>query len=124
MFQIGFQHLADIVLRAANHAAQAAPAAVDMLGGGIDDHIGAKFDRLGEGRRGKDIVDDHGRADAMGNVADRFHVDNFKCRVRHRFEKHRLGALAHRGAPLIQIGAVHQRDIDPETAEDLKDIET
>ena len=50
-------------------AAQHAALAVDVLGGGIDDDVGAKLQRLLQHRRGEHIVDPHLGPDLLGERA-------------------------------------------------------
>ena len=58
-------------LRAEDDAAEAAALAVDVLGRGVDDDVGAEIEAALEDRRGEDVVDDHLRADGVGESRKR-----------------------------------------------------
>ena len=90
-----------------------APLPVDMLGSRVDDHIGPHLDRAAENRRGKDIVHHHGRPDRMGKARHTRKVDHFQRRVGHAFQEHRPGIGPDGGAPRVQIGAIHESNLDP-----------
>ena len=112
MLHIGFQHLADKLAAGADHTAQGAALPVDVLGGRIDDDIGALFDGFGKDRRGKHVVHDDQSPDLMGNFSDGPDIDQFQRWVGHRLEEHRLGARRHRVAPLFKVGAIDESDFD------------
>ena len=108
-----------------DHAAERAALAVDVLGRGIDDAIGAERERLLHQRRGEDIVDDERRAVLMRDFRDRGDVDDFQRRIGRAFEEGRLRVGAHRGAPGVEIRPVDQRRGDAEARQQfLDDIET
>ena len=96
----------DELLRAQNDAAEAAALAVDVLGGRVDDAVGAELQRALPERRREYVVDHHGRAGRMRDLAHLRDVDDLEGRVGRRFHEHGLGVRPHRGAPLIKIGAV------------------
>ena len=92
-----------------DHAAEATPLPVDMLGRRIDDAIGAEFERALIHRRREHVVDHERGAGVMRDPGDRFDIDHFQRRIGRALEKERLGIRPHRLAPLLQIGAVDQR---------------
>ena len=92
-----------------DHAAEATPLPVDMLGRRIDDAIGAEFQRALIHRRREYVVDHERGAGVMRDLGDRFDIDDFQRRIGRAFEKERLGVRPHRLAPLLQISAVDQR---------------
>ena len=95
-----------------------------MLGRGINHHIRPQIGRALQDRRGEDIVHDDKSADGMGQVGYAPDVDHFQRRVGEAFEEHRAGLGADRLAPLVQIGAIDECDLDPEAGQDLlQDIE-
>ena len=55
----------------------------------------------------------------MRERRNRRNVDDLQCGVRHAFKEHRLGVRAQRRAPLIQIGAVHKRHLNPIAGQDI-----
>ena len=96
----------DELLRAEHHAAQAAALAVDVLGGGIDDAVGAELERLLIERCRKYIVDDEGGARRVGDVGDRLDIEHVQRRIGRSLQKERLRVRPHRLAPLLEVGAV------------------
>ncbi len=60
----------------------------------------------------------------MGDVADRLDVDHLQRRVGDAFEEHRPGAWRQRRAPLAEVGAVYEDDLDAAAGQDLlEDVE-
>ena len=125
MLHVRLHHLADEVLRAANHAAQGAALPVNMLGGGIDHHIRAQINGAAEDRGGEHIVHHHQGPRRMGDLGHGLDIHQFQRRVRHALEEHRLGhAGPHRCPPLIQVGALDKGHLNAIAAQDfLQDIE-
>src|SRR3954447_24046540 len=91
-----------------DHAAETAALSVDMLCRGIDDAVGAKFERLLQERRRKDIVDDEPGAASMHDFRDYRNVEDIEAGIGRGFQKGGLGFGPHRGAPLRDIGAVNE----------------
>ncbi|MPL84436.1 hypothetical protein SDC9_30401 [bioreactor metagenome] len=123
MLDVGLERAADELARAKDDAAQHPAAAVDVLGRGIDDDIGAKRHRTREDRRGEGIVHHHHGADGMGDPGHALDVDHLEPGVRHALEEAHLGVGPHRGAPVRQIGAVDQRHLDAEGREHLEHMQ-
>ena len=69
----------DELLRPEHGAAEGAALAVDVLGRGVDDDVGAELERLGEDRRAEDVVDDDLRAGGVGEVASRRAMSTSSC---------------------------------------------
>ena len=91
------------------NAAEAAALPVDMLGGRIDDAVGAERERALIDRRGEHIVDNERCAGFVRDLRDRGDVDHLERRIGRRLQKKRFGIRPHRVAPLVEIGAVDQR---------------
>ena len=106
------QVVVDELLVGQDRAAQDAALAIHMLGAGIDHHVGAICHGLLQDRCGKDVVHHHQSPGPVGQFGDRLDVDQIQGRIGRRFKKHAGRALADRGPPLRQIGAVHQIDRD------------
>ncbi|MCY1233594.1 hypothetical protein D9M72_461430 [compost metagenome] len=106
------QVLVDPFLVSKHDAAEAAALAIDMLGGGIDDDMGAEFQRLLEEWRRKDVVDDDLGADLVGELGHTGNVDDFERRVGRAFQEEDLGVLLDRLFPVGEIAAVDQRAFD------------
>lgn len=86
---------------------------VDMLGGGIDNDVGAERQRALVQRRREHVVDDQlgtGRVRQLGDGGDIHQVEH---RIRRAFQQDRLGRLRQRRLPGLQIAALHERGLDP-----------
>ena len=99
----------DEFLGAQNDAAEAAALAVDMLGGGVDDAVGAEFERPLEQRRREHVVDHQRRAGGVRDLGDRLDVQHLERGIGRALQKEGLRVRPHRLAPLVEIIAVHQR---------------
>ena len=86
----GLQLLEDELLGAEDRAAQGAALAIDVLGGGVDDDVGAPFERPLQHRRGEGVVEHDLGAGLVRHVAHRPDVDDVEHRVGRRFEQHGL----------------------------------
>ena len=122
VLEIRLRHLAHELARAADHAAKAAPAAIDVLRGGIDDDVGALLGRAGKDRGREHVVHDDQRARRVRDAGDTGDVHHLQHRVRHAFKEHDAGAGRDRRLPFGQVGAVHQRHIHPEAREDVENV--
>ena len=98
----------DELLACEDHAAEHAPLAVDVFGGGVDDAIGAELHRMLEQRRGEHVVDHQGRARPMHDVGDAGDVDQLEGRICRRFEERRLRVRTQSRAPGVKIRAVDE----------------
>ena len=99
----------DEFLRGEDDAAEAAALAVDVLGGGIDDAVGAELERVLEQRRREHVVDHQRRARRVRDLGDRRDVEHLERRIGRALQEERLGVRPHRLAPLLEVGAVDQR---------------
>ena len=104
-----------------NHAAEAAPLAVDMFRGRVDHAIRAERQGALKQRRREDIVDHERRPARVGDLGHGRNVDEFEGRVGRTFEKERPGLGPQGGAPLIQVVAVDQRRGDAEARQQVFD---
>ena len=113
MAEIVVQMLVDPFLVGQDHAAKATALAVNMLGGGIDDDMGAQLQRLLQKRRCKDVIDDDLGADLVGDLGDALDIDHFQRRVGRAFQEEttlvfRLDGLF----PVFQEASIDQREFD------------
>ena len=92
---------------------------VDVLGAGIDDHIGSVGKRLLQDRSRKHIVDHQPGASFVGDVGDCGKVDHLEHRVGGRFHKDAFGVRRHGFTPGIEIRAVDQGRPDAKTGQDI-----
>ena len=92
-----------------NNAAEAAPLAVDVLGGRIDHHVGAERQGRLPQRGGEDVVDDDLCADGVGHLGDGADVGDFQDRVRGRLDQPRSAfrLFARSCDPAFQNNAEH-----------------
>ena len=109
----------DELLRAQDGAAERAALAVDVLGGGVHDDVGAELERPLQQRGGEDVVDDDGARRPRAPVR----------RPRRRRRSPASGWTATRRtppwwaptapAPLVQVGAVDEHGLDAPARQDL-----
>jgi hypothetical protein len=71
-------------LRAADAAGEDVVVAGDVLGGGVEDDVGAEGERLLVDGRCQRAVDAHQRASPVAQLGHACHVDDLQVRVRHR----------------------------------------
>ena len=112
MFQVIVQLLLDELLRPQHDAAEAAPLAVNMLGGRIDDDVGAELQRPLQQRRGEHIVDHDQRAGLLGDLRHGFDVHQLEHGIGRRLEEEGARVGLHRLLPGLEIAAVDQRGLD------------
>ena len=108
---------------AQDRAAHDPALAVDMLGRRIDHHVGAEGHGLLQHRRGKDIVHHQPSTRLVGQIGNRFEVDHFQPRIGGGFQEHRPGGPGQCLAPLVEIGAVDDVDLDPVAGQDFRNHE-
>ena len=114
----------DELLACEDHAAEHPALAVDVLGGGVDDTIGAELHGMLQQRRGEDIVDHQRRASPMHDVGDAGDVDELEGRIGRRFEERRLRVRTQSRPPGVEIRAVDEGRGDAEARQQLlHDIE-
>ena len=105
---------------AAEHRAAEHPAlAVEILGGGMDDDVGAQFQRLLQRRRAEAVVDRQPGACGVSDVGQRADVAHFGERIGRRFDEEQSGVRLHRRAPFRRVGRRHVGRLDAEAAEDV-----
>ena len=80
-------------LAAQDRAAQGAALAVDVLGRGVHDDVGAELERPLQHRRGEGVVEHDLGAGLVREVAHRLDVDDVEHRVGRRFEQHGLAGV-------------------------------
>ncbi len=95
-----------------DHAAKAAALTVYMLRRRINDDMGAEFEWLLEKRCGENIVDNHFRADLVGELRHAGNIHHFERRVGRAFEEKQLGVRLDRLFPIVEIASVDQRALD------------
>ena len=111
----------DELLARQDDSAEHASLAVDVLGGRIDDAIGAELQRMLQQRRGEYVVDDQRRAGPMHDLGDAGDVDEFERRIGRRFQESCLGVRTQRRPPGVKIGAVDQGRGDAEARQQVLD---
>ncbi len=86
--------------------------AVHMLGGGIDDDIRAKLQRLLKDWRREDIIDHQNRASGLAEPGDRLDVDAVQQRVGRALDQDELAALGDLPLPGLKVSAIHENRLD------------
>ena len=109
----------DVLLGAEDRTAEDAALAVDVLRGGVDDHVGAERERLLEDGRREDVVEDDDRTGGVGELADPPHVDDVLHGVRRRLEEDDVRRSRERRLPLVGLVTVDVVDDDAPVLEDL-----
>lgn len=78
-----------------------------------------------EKRCGEDVIDDEFGACFVCDLRDGSNVDNFERRIGWAFKEHDLGVRANSSFPVLNIGAVDDRDFDAIFRQDrLNDVAT
>ena len=90
-----------------------------MLGGGVDDDVGAELERALQQGGGEDVVDDDEGAGLVGEVGDGAQVDDVEHRVGGGFEQDHGGGTAQGFAPGVEVVAVDELVGDAVAAEEL-----
>ena len=113
----------DELLGTEDGAAEAAALAVDVLGGGVDDDVGAEFEgMLKQGCR-EDIVDGDDDAGRMRDIRDRGDVDEIQQRIGRRLEEEHLRIRAQGIGPGLGVAAIDQGELDAEArTQDFDDV--
>ena len=107
------------LLRAQHRAAEHAALTVDVLGGGVDHHVGAQLEWLLVQHGGKHVVHHDLRTGGVGEFAHRAHVHQLLHRIRWRLEEHGVGRLAQRLAPLVEVGSINKHGLDAPARQDV-----
>ena len=102
----GLQHVFHPFLGPQHGAAEHAALAVNMLGAGVDDDIGAELQGFLLERGGEDVIDHHQRAGGVGEVADGLDVHEVQHRVGRAFQQHHGGFGGEGLGPGVEIGAI------------------
>ncbi len=103
----------DQLRRSRHHAERGVVVATDALGGGVHHEVDAVVEGTLGQRGGEGRVDG---GDGTGDAADVVEVDEVEARVRGRLGPHQHRATRlDRGREGARLGAVHERDVDPET---------
>ena len=121
MFEVIVQLLLDELLAPQHDAAEAAPLAVDMLGGRIDHDVGAERHRPLEQRCGEHIVDHHQRAGLLADLGHALDIDQLEHRVGWRLEEQGARVGPDRRFPRGKIATVDQRGGDAEPRQQILD---
>ena len=111
----------DEFLASQDDSAQHASLAVYVLGGRVDDAIGAELHRMLKQGRGEHVVDHERRAGAVHDLGDACDVDEFERRIGRQLEERGLGVRAQSRPPFIEIGAVDQGRGDAEAGQQILD---
>ena len=85
----------------------------------VNDDVGAEFERLLEAGRGEGVVDDHERAAAVREAADRGDVVDEQARIGGRFDPDELRPRGNRGVESGGVGEIELRDDDANRLEDF-----
>lgn len=119
MAQEILQRAIEDLARGEDRPAEAAALAVDVLGRRVHDDIRAQLVGLLQQRRGEDIVHHQQRPGFMRDRGDGLDVDQPQAGVGRRFQEEQPGVVAHRGAPLVDVGAVHDGGFHPEARQQV-----
>ena len=119
VLEVRLQHVCVQRPVAQDRAAEAAALPVDVLGRGVHHQIGAELERPLQDRRREHVVDDHPGAGPMRQLGDGGDVDQLERRIARGFEQDEARRRRQRRRPLVEIGAVDQRHLDPEAGQDL-----
>ena len=111
----------DEFFRCQDGAAETAPLAIDVLGRGIDDDIGAERQRLLQQRGRKDIVNDEEAAGAVGQPRDLGEIDDLHRRIGRALAKGERGTAGERRLPGAEVASVDERGLDPVARQELGD---
>ena len=109
------------IFLAQDHAAERATLAVDIFGRGVHDDVGAELERPLKRRRRERVVDDQPRAALVRDLGDGLEINDRQCRIGRRLQEQQFRLRPHRGLPLIDVAAVHQRMRNAETRQDFLD---
>ena len=104
---------------AADRTAQHAPLTVQVLGGGMDDEVGAELQGTLQGRCAKTVVDDQQGAPGMRDFGQRRDVEYFGERIGRRLDEHQPGVGSHRGAKGLDAALVDETGLDAEARQDV-----
>src|SRR4029078_9876214 len=99
-------------LAAQHNAAETASLAIDVLGRGIADDVGAERKWPLQHRRGEYVVDHDQRIRLMRDFRHGLDVDKLKHRIGRRFKEEGFGIRPHRVLPSSEITPVHQCRLD------------
>ncbi len=102
-----------------NDAAETAALAVDVLGRGIDDAIGAERERRLEDRRREHVVDHELGPGVVGDGGDGGDVEHLQGRIGRAFQEEHLGVGPHRATPVVEIEPVDEGRGDAEPRQEV-----
>ena len=111
-------HLIDEVRLADHKARDHVAVAVDVLGGGVDDHVGPELQRLLQVGGGEGVVHDHadGGVVGVGDLRDLRDIHDLQRRVAGGLEIDDLRLRGQRRLDGLEIGEVGERHLDAELA--------
>ena len=96
--------------------------AAQVLGGGMDDDVGAVLDRPAEVWRSERVVDDQRHAGTMGDVRDGGKVDDVKLRIADRLRVDRFGIGLQRPAEALRLVRIDEGGFDPEIGKGHREL--
>jgi hypothetical protein len=111
--------LLDELLGGEDDAAEAAPLPVDVFCRRIDDAVGAELEGLLPNRAREYVVDHELGAGRAGDLGHRRDIDDLEGRIGRAFQEEHFRFRPHRGAPGVEIGAMHQRGLHAEARQQL-----
>ena len=83
----------------------------EVLGGGVDDHMGAQLERPLDHRRGEGVVHGHQRAPRSGDHA--FDVDHLEAGVGRGLDPDQGGVVPHGGLHRVEVPLIHEGVLEP-----------
>ena len=111
--------VADRVVVGDDGAADAATLPVQVLGGGMDHHVGPEGERALQGRGAHDVVDRELRAALVRQRGDLLDVHRPAEWIRRTLEDQKAGFGANGIVPLIEVDEIHVGRVHPEAREDV-----
>ena len=100
-----------------NDSAEGGSVPADELGGGMDDDVGAVFDRTDQIRGSEGVVDDQRNVVRVRQFGERLDVGNVAVRVAERFDEDGFGFGTDRGLDFFEVVDVDQARLDSVTGE-------
>ena len=93
-----------------------------IFGRGMDNDIGTKLNRALQIRRAIGVIDDNFRPMFMGNLGNRFDIDQTHVRVGRGFEIDNLGLVGNRLFKLRRVGQINMGVLDAKLFQTMTEI--
>ncbi|CAI8305060.1 MAG: Uncharacterised protein [Rhodospirillaceae bacterium] len=94
-----------------DHATDRGAVTADVLGGRVNDDVGAVLDRLADDRGGR-VVDDQRNAQLLADLRDLTDGEDLQLRVRQGLTKESTGAVIAELAEVLRVSRVGPADFD------------